>query len=57
MTNDPYCPIEHAQYLSEQVGGELIIKSGQGHFNTELGEQYKAFPELLEIIRENAAGR
>ena len=55
--NDPYCPIEHAQYLSEQVGGELIIKSGQGHFNTELGEQYKAFPELLEMIRENAAGR
>lgn len=55
--NDPYCPIEHAQYLSGQVGGELIIKSGQGHFNTELGEQYKVFPELLEIIRENAAGR
>ncbi len=55
--NDPYCPIEHAKYLSEQVGGELIIKSGQGHFNTELGEQYKAFPELLEVIRENAAGR
>ncbi|NCU30055.1 hypothetical protein EOM60_05665 [Candidatus Saccharibacteria bacterium] len=55
--NDPYCPIEHAQYLSEQVGSELIIKSGQGHFNTELGEQYKVFPELLEIIRENAAGR
>lgn len=55
--NDPYCPIEHVQYLSGQVGGELIIKSGQGHFNTELGEQYKVFPELLEIIRENAAGR
>lgn len=55
--NDPYCPIGHAKYLAEQVGGELIVKSGQGHFNTEISEQYKAFPELLEIIKNNAASR
>ncbi len=55
--NDPYCPIEHAEYLAEQVGGELIAKSGQGHFNTEISEQYKAFPELLEIIKNNTASR
>lgn len=55
--NDPYCPVEHAQYLAEQVGGELVIKSGQGHFNTEISEKYKAFPELLEIIKGNAASR
>jgi predicted alpha/beta hydrolase family esterase len=48
--NDPYCPLEHPKYLSEQVGGELIIKPGQGHFNTEMGNQYRQFPELLEII-------
>lgn len=48
--NDPYVPFEHAQYLSEQVGGELIIKTGQGHFNTELSESYKEFPLLLHII-------
>lgn len=53
--NDPYCPIEHAQYLAEQVGGELIVKSGQGHFNTEVRERYKAFPELLEIIKNSTA--
>lgn len=51
--NDPYCPIEHAEYIAKQVGGELIIKTGQGHFNTELSEKYKAFPGLLEIIRDN----
>jgi uncharacterized protein len=49
--NDPYCPIEHPKYLAEQVNGEVIIKPGQGHFNTELGNQYKQFPELLEIIQ------
>jgi len=48
--NDPYCPIEHAQYLAQQTGGELIILEGQGHFNTELGPQYKQFPELLDIL-------
>ncbi len=55
--NDPYCPIEHAEYLADQVSGELIVKSGQGHFNTEISEKYKAFPELLEIIKSNAASR
>ena len=55
--NDPYCPVEGAEYLVEQVGGELIVKSGQGHFNTEISEQYKAFPELLEIIKSNVASR
>ena len=55
--NDPYVPLEHAQYLAEQVGTELIVKSGQGHFNTELSEQYKAFPELLELIEKNVASR
>ena len=55
--NDPYVPLEHAQYLAEQVGGELIVKSGQGHFNTELSEQYRAFPELLELIEKNAVSR
>lgn len=50
--NDPYCPIDHAEFLAEQVDGELFIKSGQGHFNTELGSQYEKFPELLELIQQ-----
>lgn len=48
--NDPYVPLEQAQYLSEQVGGELIVKTGQGHFNTELSESYRALPGLLAEI-------
>lgn len=49
---DPYCPLEHAEYLSKQLGGELIVKKGQGHFNLEQGEKYKQFPLILEIIRQ-----
>lgn len=48
--DDPYCPIEHAEYLAKETKGELAIFEGQGHFNTELGPQYKQFPELLEVL-------
>ena len=48
--NDPYCPIEHAEYLTGKTNGQLIIYDGQGHFNTELGRQYAQFPEILKII-------
>jgi predicted alpha/beta hydrolase family esterase len=50
--NDPYCPIEHAKYLANQTGGELVIFEGQGHFSTELGPQYSQFPQILGIINE-----
>ncbi len=49
--NDPYCPMEHAGYLAVQTGGELKIIPHQKHFSIEtMGEQYKAFPELLNSI-------
>ena len=48
--NDPYCPLEGAKYLAEKVGGELIIKKGQGHFNLEASPNYRQFPSLLELI-------
>ena len=49
--NDPYqCGQEHAQKLQENLGGELIIQPGQGHFNLEVGEEYRKFPLLLKLI-------
>lgn len=48
--NDPYCPLEHAQYLSRKVGGELIVIPGQGHFSYEEDAKYDKFPELLRLI-------
>ncbi len=51
--NDPYCPLEHAEYLSKQVGGKLVVITGQGHFNTENSPKYTKFPELLQIISGN----
>lgn len=51
--NDPYCPLEHAKYLSEKLGGKLIVLAGKGHFNKKNGEDYTEFPELLQILTEN----
>ena len=48
--NDPYVPIEHAEFLATKTGGQLLRFEGQGHFNTELSPNYKQFPELLGII-------
>ena len=50
--NDPYAPLEQAEDLAHQTGGELVTMEGQGHFNTELGPQYKQFPELMDIISD-----
>lgn len=52
--NDPYCPLEHAEYLVEKLDAMLIIKDGQKHFSTgTYGEKYKEFPFLLELIENN----
>lgn len=49
--NDPRVPLEHAKFLKEKLGGELIIMPGQGHFSiSTAGEKYKQFPELLNFI-------
>lgn len=49
--NDPYdCGKRHGEEIQKQIGGKLIIKKGQGHFNLEIGEKYRKFPELLGHI-------
>jgi uncharacterized protein len=55
--NDPFCPLEHARYLSKKLSGELIIISGQFHFSiSTAGEKYKEFPFLLEKILSATTG-
>jgi predicted alpha/beta hydrolase family esterase len=51
--NDPYCPLDHARYLSEQLQAELKVIPGQKHFSTgTFGEEYREFPLLLEILKD-----
>lgn len=48
--NDPYVPLEQAQYIANQTGGELVVIPGEGHFNLEQSERYREFPRLLELM-------
>jgi len=49
--NDPYCPLEHAEFLADKLGGELIVQPDQAHFSIGTAvEHYREFPFLLELI-------
>lgn len=49
--NDKYdCGIDQAEILQKHLGGEIILKPGEGHFNLETDPKYKQLPELLEYI-------
>jgi len=51
--NDPYqCGADQGKIMQKHLGGKLVIKSGEGHFNLEKGEEYKQFPFILELLGE-----
>jgi predicted alpha/beta hydrolase family esterase len=49
--NDPWgCDIAQGEYMSESLGGELVIKQDQGHFGSDkFNQPYKEFPDLLDL--------
>lgn len=51
-SDDPWCPVEGAQNLAHQTGGELVIVEGGKHFSTSLDPAYTAFPKLIEILEQ-----
>lgn len=53
--NDPYqCGEDQGKIMQEHLGGELIVKPGEAHFNLEKGEQYKQFPLILELLESKS---
>jgi len=51
---DPYdCGEDQGKILQAHLGGELIVKKGEGHFNLEKGPQYKKFPLLVALVKGN----
>jgi uncharacterized protein len=49
--DDDISPIAQAEYLCEQVGGEIIRFKDKGHFSLRQNPKFNEFPELLEIIK------
>lgn len=49
--DDPYVSLEHVRYFEKQLRITPQIYSDKKHFNLEVGEQFRRFPELLQIIK------
>ncbi len=50
--NDPYCPVEGAQWISEKLGAEFMELSNMQHFSYQLDKKFAKFPELLDLIKD-----
>lgn len=49
--NDQYeCGAKQGKIFCDHLGGELIIKPGEGHFSLESNPSYHEFPFLLTLI-------
>lgn len=50
--DDPYVPLDQAQFVANNCQAEIVVLSEQGHFNLEKSESYREFPKLLEIMQQ-----
>lgn len=48
--NDPYVPVEKAQYLARELQRDVIMVPGAGHFNLKAG--YDDFGLLLDRVKD-----
>jgi len=50
--DDPYVPLDQAQFVANNIGAEMIVIQNQGHFNLEKSKTYHEFPVLLSLLEE-----
>lgn len=51
--NDKYeCGVDQGKILQKHLGGVLVFRPGEGHFNLEQGKHYQRLPFLLEFIEK-----
>ena len=48
--DDPYCPLEHAEYFANELGGELVVSAGQDHFSNFIKPVHSTIPEIARIL-------
>ena len=47
--DDPYCPLEQAEYLAKNLDAPLTVIQNGGH----LGNQFPQFPQLWQVIDDS----
>jgi predicted alpha/beta hydrolase family esterase/isopentenyldiphosphate isomerase len=48
--NDPYVPLNQAQFVAGNCQAEMLVIPNQGHFNLERSKDYEAFPRLFATL-------
>ena len=48
--NDPFCPLEDAEYFAKTLSAELIMIPDNDHFSHELNPKHNKLPELVDIL-------
>lgn len=48
--NDPFCPLEDAQYFAYELDAALHILPGEDHFSYQLNKKHTTLPKLTEIL-------
>jgi predicted alpha/beta hydrolase family esterase len=49
--NDPFCPLEGAEYFVDALNAELKVLPGNDHFSYELNPKHNKLPELIDILQ------
>ncbi|KKU95861.1 MAG: hypothetical protein UY27_C0007G0029 [Candidatus Gottesmanbacteria bacterium GW2011_GWA1_48_13] len=54
LVENPFnqCGVDQGKIMQHYLGGELIVKPNQGHFNLEKGPEYKQFSFILELLEK-----
>lgn len=54
--DDPYVELRHGEQLRQQLGGNLIVIPGAGHFSGPVDDEksYKRLPEVIEEVKRQA---
>lgn len=52
-SDDPYIAKDQTDFISEKLAVSPTVFQNKGHFNLEKSPDFKQFPELLEIIKNN----
>ena len=48
--DDPWCPLEGARHIADELEAEFIIVHGAGHFSTSLNLAFTKNMPLLEVL-------
>lgn len=49
--DDPFIPMSEVEYIHEQLGSDLRLLPGRGHFMTEHNPNNYQFPEIVNLVQ------